>query len=129
MRMRAWRLRRTGGAGLGLFAMLLQLVLSFGHVHARVPILPQAPGNVQTIAAQAASIPAQHEHPGGLPASDDDCPICATMQLAGSGVIPVAPLASCPTQFVEAVHQPLVGSFVPRITRHALFQTRAPPMV
>ena len=28
-----WRSRRRGGAGLGLLALLVQLVLSFGHIH------------------------------------------------------------------------------------------------
>jgi hypothetical protein len=89
--------------------------------------VPHAPDGRQVAIAQSAAMPAGQDRPGGLPANDDDCPICAAVQLAASGLVPPAPMAPCPTEFVETVHRPFIALFGLPITRHVLFQTRAPP--
>jgi hypothetical protein len=120
---RLWRLRRIGTAGLGLFALLLQLFLSFGHVHTRDLIAPRT-----SIAAVGKSTaPGPEQIPSRLP--EDDCPICATMHLAASGLLPTPPMVAGPAQFAQVLHQTFIEEFNLGITRHILFQTRAPPIV
>ena len=123
--MRGLRSIRRFGAGLGLFALLLQLALSFGHVHPE-DLGASAAGIVDKIAgkAQPAS-PAQDRHAPGAP--HDDCPICAVMHLAGTIVLPDPPALALPTQFTVAVFSTddLIAVVVPR---RLPFQTRAPPI-
>ena len=116
---------RRFGAGLGLFALLLQLALSFGHVHAE-DLLGASAAGIEKVAGKALpSSPAQDRHPPGAP--HDDCPICAVMHLAGTIVLPDAPALALPTQFTVAVFSTddLVAVVVPR---RPPFQTRAPPI-
>ena len=122
---RSWRLKRMGTAGLGLFALVLQLFLSFGHVHARELMAPRA------FAAGAAvnkpsSAPTQGQIPSGLP--DDDCPLCATMHMAASGLPPVPLSIAVPPNLTPVLHPTLLEEFGLGVTRHVLFQTRAPPI-
>ena len=123
--MRRLRSIRRFGAGLGLFALLLQLALSFGHVHPEDLFGASAAG-IEKVAgkAQPAS-PAQDRHTPGAP--HDDCPICAVMHLAGTIVLPDAPALALPTQFTVAAFSTddLVALVVPR---RPPFQTRAPPI-
>jgi len=88
----------NAGAGLGLFALLLQLALSFAHVHPE-DLLPRAFAGFDDHVAGKASLPGRnqdHEAPGS---QHDDCPICAVMHLAGTIVVPEAPSLALPTQF------------------------------
>lgn len=79
--------RRLGGR-LALFALAIQLYLSFGHIHAEDLGLA-APASV---AAQSSAA----QQGGSAPASDDDhdiCAICVALGLTASSVLPVvAPL-------------------------------------
>lgn len=122
--MRRLRSIRRFGAGLGLFALLLQLALSFGHVHPE-DLLGTSAAGVQAVAgkAQAARIDQERRAPG---APHDDCPICSVMHLAGTIVLPDPPALASPTQFTVAVFSTddLVAVVVPR---RPPFQTRAPP--
>ena len=119
--MRRLRSIRRFGAGLGLFALLLQLALSFGHVHPEDLLGASAAG---LEAAQPAG-PDQDSHPAGAP--HDDCPICAVMHLAGTIVLPQPPALAVPAQFTVAVFpaDDLVSIVIPR---RLPFQTRAPPI-
>jgi hypothetical protein len=119
-----WRLLRKGGAALGLFAVLLQLALSFAHIHARDVVAWSPDGRPAAIQA----VEHQHRNQGGLPASDDDCPICAAMRLAASGVAPLPSAATGPVDFILIVHRPFATAFIPTRAPHTLFQTRAPPV-
>ena len=116
---------RRFGAGLGLFALLLQLALSFGHVHPE-ELLGASAARIEAIAGktQPAS-PAQDRHAPGVP--QDDCPICSVMHLAGTIVMPDPPGLALPTQFAVAVFSTddFVAVVVPR---RRPFQTRAPPI-
>ena len=123
MRMHARPSWRKGIAGLGLFALLLQLVLSFAHVHVRDLIVLHGRS---VVTAQAST--ASHQPAGGLPDTDDDCPVCAAMRLTASGIVPLAPIAAGPAEFVAFVPQLPVAAINPPRAPHTLFQTRAPPL-
>lgn len=128
MRKRWWRLRRTSAAGLGLFALLLQAFVSFGHVHAR-DFVARDVTTSRAVAAQAvskSSASGQAQIPGGLP--DDDCPICAMMHMAAAGLLPAPPSIADPADFTQVLRQAYIEAFDLGVTRHVLFQTRAPPI-
>jgi hypothetical protein len=123
--MRGWRIRRKGVAGLGLFALMLQLFLSFGHVH--VHELPSAAdASVAHAAVSKSTAPTQDRTPSRLP--DDDCPICATMHLAASGLLPAPPSVAVSLSVSQVSHQSHIEVFDCRAGRYVLFQTRAPPI-
>jgi hypothetical protein len=126
--MRGWRIRRTGVAGLGLFALLLQLFLSFGHVHVHEFIGPNAAADasVPPAAVSKSTAPTQDQTPSRLP--DDDCPICATMHLTASGLLPAPPCVAVSLSVSQVSHQTLIEGFDSHAARHVLFQTRAPPI-
>jgi hypothetical protein len=123
--MRGWRSRRRFGAGLGLFALLLQLTLSFAHVHPE-DLLGAPTGAAERVAGKAQPAgPDQDRHVPGAP--HDDCPICAVMHLAGTIVVPDAPALALPTAFTVtafAADEPVTTV----IRRRLPFQTRAPPL-
>jgi hypothetical protein len=116
---------RQWGAALALFALWLQLVLSFAHIHpedffppvpvqqASLPGLPGAP------AAPAKPAPANPDH--------DDCAICVSMAMAAASALP-APILLVPPSpdygisYVRIAHTPALAA-APRPP----FQTRAPP--
>ncbi len=122
--MRWFRTERRLGSLLALFALAVQLTLSFGHVHldgvagATTPALV-AGGQAST----APSSPAQHP----ADEADDYCAICAVIHLAATSFLPQAP--QLPVFFVaEAVeHSDRIALFfvAPRRTP---FQSRAPPI-
>jgi len=122
------QIRRGVTAGVGIFALLLQLFLSFGHVHARGPfaawVLLTASAWGQ--AAVDKSSPGQDQLPSGIPS--DDCPICATMYMAGSGLLPAPPSVEHLAEFANVSHHTFFEAIVLGVTRHSLFQTRAPPI-
>jgi hypothetical protein len=122
--MRWFRSIRRVGAGLGLFALLLQLVLAFGHIHAD-DLLPRPFAGVVDQVGDNATPPAgpDRQAPG---APHDDCPICAVMHLAGTIVVPDTPVLAVPTQFATLTFAPSDFCYVP-ISRRLPFQTRAPP--
>jgi hypothetical protein len=115
---------RRFGAGLGLFALLLQLALAFGHVHPDDLLGARAAGVADEVAGIAPANRDQDRHAPGAP--HDDCPICAVMHLAGTIVLPDAPALALPTEFTVAAFaaDDLVITVVPR---RLPFQTRAPP--
>jgi hypothetical protein len=127
--MRWWRIRRMGVAGLGLFGLLVQLFLSFSHVHVGEFLAAGAAtdASVLHVAASKSTAATQEQTPSRLP--DDDCPICATMHLTASGLLPAPPCIAVSWSFSYVSHQSLIDAFDFRVGRHVLFQTRAPPIV
>ena len=121
--MRGLRSIRRFGAGLGLFALLLQLTLSFAHIHPE-DLLPSAVGIADEVAGSASADRDQDRHAPGAP--HDDCLICAAMHLAGTIVLPNPPALALPTAFTLATFaaEDFVTTVVPR---RLPFQTRAPP--
>jgi hypothetical protein len=109
---------------LGVFALLLQQYLSFGHTHVdRI-----ASRSVVTEHAVGKSTAAGEEQtPSGPPG--EDCPICAAMMLlSAAGVLPAAPLVAGPAEFSQLTHQVFIERFSFSVSRHLLFHTRAPPL-
>src|SRR5579862_2770175 len=88
-----FRANRKSGGGLALFALALQLWLSFAHIHpediygpAKLPLSSAAqisspPGNATKL------LPAKHASRHG----NDICAICATIYLLNSSPAPQAP--------------------------------------
>jgi hypothetical protein len=123
--MRRLRSIRRLGASLGLFALLLQLALSFGHLHPE-DLLGGSAAGIEKVAGKAQLPgPAQDRPAPGAP--HDDCPICAVMHVAGTIVLPEPPVLALPAQFTVTVlpADDLVAVVVPR---RPPFQTRAPPI-
>jgi hypothetical protein len=120
--MRAWQSRRRIAAAVGLMAMLLQLCVSFGHVHAGDLLRAVS---LQTSGCATPS-DCSRKVPPGLP--DDDCPICAAVHMAATGVPPTPPTLALPAEFATLAHRPFIVAFHGAARRHSPFQTRAPPL-
>ena len=130
-----WFRRHIGaGSRLALFALALQLVLSFGHFHwdvaqAAAAVQSQAGLAIgQSLAADVANQPQQQpaNHDDGKP-SNEPCAICAVISMANQMVVATPALLPLP----DAVELPF-------LTAHAefahpgkpwpAFQSRAPPV-
>jgi hypothetical protein len=109
-------------AWLALFALAMQLVVSFGHVHVHAARQPAH------AAAQGACAPGT---PAPCPSHDDDdahCAICWTVSIAGSLVVPAPAALVIPLQEPEPVAPPpSAGTFADN--ENLGFQARAPPRV
>jgi hypothetical protein len=124
--MRWFRANRGLGGRLALFALALQLYLSFGHIHREDIDGPEQRGAAATMAlapaADSKSGPADHSsrHAG------DYCEICATISLLSTSPIAEPPLLRLPTvsRVVEHGAGIAVAAIVPRPPP---FQSRAPP--
>ena len=108
--------RRLAG-WLALFALAVQLTLSFGHIHAE----DFAPPSVSSVAAPSDGAPAAP----GVP-DHDDCPICSVMHLAGTLLVPMPPQVAVPVAHVFIWRTPAEHAVVLRTARQP-FQARAPP--
>jgi hypothetical protein len=121
--MRWVRAKRKYGGGLALFALALQFMLSFAHIH-REDIFGPGVASFTLSAAEGSRPLSTDPHPGH---NDDYCAICATMYLLGSSPIPEAPPLlplSFVWQRVDRFEHP-VAAFVALGRRP--FQSRAPP--
>ncbi|WP_442237614.1 hypothetical protein [Rhodopseudomonas pseudopalustris] len=121
------RTYRRSGSWLALVALLLQIVLSFGHVHGLAEFA-DAPSHA-ALAAAAPTSPA--EPPGSHPDGDhhgapDLCAICATLALVHAGVAATPPALPLPALAGSADSCALP---VPAhaALKTAAFQPRAPP--
>ena len=114
------------GAGVALFALALQLVLSFGHVH-----LDGAAVSASAVAgiavSQAADDNGAPSDPGHHPGTNDVCAICATISLAGSLLLPQLAQLVLPVVNVHQWSPDLQAALAPG-EPHFLFQARAPPV-
>jgi hypothetical protein len=109
------------GSGAAIFALAIQLVLSFGHIH-----LAGIQGSPAVIASSSQLQP-------NIPDDDDRgttwhhfCAICVALNLTSSSVLPTAALPATPVdhphKWVADLHPAQVSYRV-----HFLFQPRAPP--
>jgi hypothetical protein len=143
------RSHRRWGAWAGLTALLLQLVLSFGHMHRDDLGLPPlgAADHAQIVASQIAAsqvvarnvvagevvagtvaAPAGQSQHDQQPLPDDYCPICASMVLVATA------MASSPPAFVAPIpvrddwlsHAAIRGAPPKFVTS---FQARGPPSI
>jgi hypothetical protein len=113
---------------LALFAVVLQLVLSFGHMH------PDDLGLALTAGAGKTQVQAHVAHAGVGPAGqdrrstpDDYCPICASIALAGTWVPAAAPVLAAPEPVGRAWPSFPRARSLPGYARSS-FQARAPPI-
>jgi len=118
-----WRSRQRHGAGLALLALLVQIVVSFGHIHPE-DFRPAAAATATASAAAHAQPGRSDPLPPGHP--DDDCPICMAVHMAAMGLVTVPPAVAIPTEFSLIAHErPAAQAAV--VARYVLFRTRAPP--
>jgi hypothetical protein len=110
------------GAALALFALAVQLVVSFGHIH---PEDFWTPRDAPAVAQASGSAPASPANPA-LPAHDD-CAICVAMAMAASSALP-APILLAPPAAFGSVTPPLSPRPVLVAAPRLPFQTRAPPV-
>ena len=103
------------GARLGLLALALQLVLSFAHIHP----LPAA--------VAAISAPAGSSSPD-LPATGDDCAICASIAHFAALDLP-RQAALIPASSPAEILAPLSATGEHRAPPILHFSSRAPPAV
>ena len=85
--MRWIRMNRQLGARLVLFALALQLVLSFGHIHVE-DLGIAAPANTESIAQN----PANSDGPAAPQDRNDRhdvCAICVTLSLTSTSLLPI----------------------------------------
>ena len=110
--------RRWGGYA-ALFALALQLALSFGHLH-----LDDL--GVTAAAGQAPNPSHPGKSPGNTPDTDEFCAICAVISLSGTLVIPEPPALVFAATPDDAFFADLGVILVPSHER-GYFQARAPP--
>jgi hypothetical protein len=108
------------GSRLALFALAIQLVVSFGHFHGTAA---QAAPAVQSQADITRSSPApdQDRHQPAEP-----CAICAVMALANAALTASPPVLLLP-QAAEFLYLATEAEFVHLDHAHLAFQPRAPP--
>jgi hypothetical protein len=122
--MRWFRANRILGSRLALFALAVQFIVAFGHVH-RDDIY----GAARAVAAMAAPVPDGGQPlPGDRPAKhgDDYCAICAAVSLLGNSFAAAAPTLPLPSaSHAIEQHDHVASIFI--APRRAAFQSRAPP--
>jgi hypothetical protein len=120
--MRRIRARLGAGSRLALFALALQIALSFGHVH--LGDVRHANGGLAVAGTPSApSAPTQHP----VSDADDYCAICATIHLAATSLLSQAPQLPVPFAVRGVEHANSVAATF-FSTRRAPFQSRAPPL-
>jgi DUF2946 family protein len=116
------RLRSRLGSGIALFALALQLVLAFGHLHLD-GVGGHSSARIQA-SGGASLAPAGNEAPD---AANDGCAICALIHLAGT-LVP-AEVASLPRPAVFRQRRPDAAlHFALPASPSTSFAARAPPV-
>ena len=112
------------GSRLALFALAIQLVLTFGHVHGISAGTAESALSALTHQAQNSANPGNSSNGS----SDYDCPICALIQLASTSAVSAPPALPIPATFVvlrlQAPEQ-LEWAASPYVP----FQARGPPSI
>ena len=125
--MRWFRTNRKFGGRLALFALAVQFVLFFGHIHPEdiygpINAASSPVSTVAALAAKAQSVTSDHR----VQLTDDYCAICATAVSLSNSFVATAP--QLPPLFAR--HAVLQGHDVTAVLipqRHASFRSRAPP--
>jgi hypothetical protein len=119
---------RRCGAYLALAALVLQLVLSFAHIH-KHDLAFSGVGRSDAVSAisQAKLRQVAERLPARLADDDDNCPICFSGFLLSNSSLPDAPAGPNPLQFAEI--DPAFNPVSDQVSRprHAAFLSRAPP--
>jgi hypothetical protein len=106
------------GARAALFALAVQLALSFGHFHA---IEAQAAPSISVTQQLPAPSHDSDQH------SDDYCAICAVIALASTAMAAAPPALPLP-QAVELPRRTTDTAFLHLRATRVAFQSRAPPL-
>jgi len=119
------------GGYLALFALALQLAVSFAHIHLESFGPSSAIADVASFAGLSAEAPdssaaPSDRHGGGVP--HHDCAICISLGLLGNGLNGQPPVLSAPAVLRAAPLRP-VSEFNFSLARYISFRTRAPPAV
>jgi hypothetical protein len=116
------------GGRLALFALAVQFVLSFGHIH-RDDIYGPSYGRTDAATIAAAASPDKSPSNPASPSSthgDDYCAICATVSLLSNSFVAAAPQLPVPVAVHVVDHvTAVVALAIP--PRRVAFQSRAPP--
>jgi|SRR6516164_10137737 hypothetical protein len=123
--MRWFRSRIRLGSRLALFALAIQIVLSFGHVHLDgiAAANPAAAGVVDP--GNALPVAPVDKSDGAL---GHYCPVCALIHLAASALPALPPALSLPARFAPVELQP-TNELASAPSPHYFFQARAPPFI
>jgi hypothetical protein len=109
------------GSGAAIFALAIQLILSFAHIH-----LKDIQGSSAVIASSSQLQPNIPENDDGGTTGHVFCAICLALNLTSSSVLPTVALLATPFdhphRWVADLHPAQVSYRV-----HFLFQPRAPP--
>jgi hypothetical protein len=122
-----FRFRGRPLARLALFALVLQMAASFGHLHRdELGLSPRSFGTQFGVAnvTSALAAPAPHDH---YPSTDDYCPICATAALVAAAVPSLPPVLLIPLRAGCACQPPMGTRSLSSNVAHS-FQARAPPI-
>jgi len=109
-----------------MFALAIQLAVSFGHVHLEGVARTDAAG-VALATAGRASQSLVALQPGTAGGDDDYCPICASVFLTANSFVPQAPVLPVPS-VSNAVEHFISNAPVFVVFRRLAFQSRAPPL-
>jgi len=122
--MRWFRANKTFGSRLALFALAVQFVLAFGHIHHEDIYGSARPAAAMAAAVPDGSQPLPPNHPSKH--SDDYCAICAAVSLLGNSFAAAAPGLPLPSASyaIERFDRVAAVFIAPR---RAAFQSRAPP--
>jgi Protein of unknown function (DUF2946) len=124
-----FRSRAKGYSFLALFALLLQLALSFSHLHLDAAV-SGARHSSKIFAVDNAAAPISAVDPASqdLPEHGDDyCAICGVIHLARSVILSPAPSLLPPATYARAQFAPQTHSAAAEPSRTP-FQARAPPI-
>lgn len=120
------RTYRRGGSWLALVALLLQIVLSFGHVHG-LGAFGAAHGGDALAAATSPSEPPGSDPDGDRDGHHDVCAICATLALVQGGLAATPPALPLPNVFSSSKQSCGTRAATPAGLTTSAFQPRAPP--
>jgi hypothetical protein len=123
--MRFLRAHQTSGAWVALLALLVQIVVSFAHIH-RDDLVPVVPESVPNASRLDPALPDDSRSPA--PTRDDDfCTICASMALVASVVLPQPPMVVLATVLrrVGLIERAII---LASTDQHRHFQARGPPV-
>jgi hypothetical protein len=123
-----FRSRGRSAAGLALFALALQMALSFGHLHRDDLGLPPLPASDQAQVTAHTSVAPRPGNPDQQPASDDYCVICASMALVATGVPSLPPALTVPEPVRPVWPAPTPAQTL-KLDVALSFRARAPPLV
>jgi hypothetical protein len=113
------------GSRLALFALAVQLVGSFGHVHRHNLAAATTRSAIAASGTVLLSERAPSHHPDG--SLDADCPICALIQLVATSAPAAAPVLSLPPRSGSTGLQ-APAELASASSPHFSFQARAPPV-